>query len=173
MEADEAFYGGYREKGMRGRSKNDKKSTMILAIEKRLASSGPRKWIAGNARIEVIQDADAATLTDFMHRNVQPKTSVLTDAWRGYGAFKAAGFAHTGVIASGEAAGEHLPLVHITFSNLKAWLNGTFHGVSKKHLHRHLREWNYRFNRRNGSVADFVLSRMATRAGTSYRALVA
>ena len=59
------------------------------------------------------------------------------------------------------------------FSNLKAWLNGTFHGVSKKHLARNLREWNYRFKRRNGPVADFVLARMATKPRTTYCALIA
>lgn len=173
VEADETFYGGYREKGMRGRSKNDKKATVVLAVEKRLADRGPRKWIAGNARIEVIGSADAETLTSFMKRNVRPKARIITDGWRGYNGLKDAGFRHQGVIASGEAAGEHLPLVHIMFSNMKAWLNGTHHGVSKKHLHRYLREWNYRFNRRNGPVADFVLARMATRTGITYQALTA
>lgn len=173
IEADETFYGGYREKGLKGRSRNPKKAMMVLAVEKRLAAKGPRKWIAGNARIEVIDHADAPTLTGFMKRHVKPQTHVLTDGWRGYGALKAAGFNHTGVIASGEAAGEHLPIVHIMFSNLKAWLNGTHHGVSKKHLHRYLREWNYRFNRRNGNTAEFVLARLATRPGVTYQTLTA
>jgi hypothetical protein len=35
------------------------------------------------------------------------------------------------------------------FSTIKAWLIGTHHGVSAKHLPRYLREWVYRFNRRN------------------------
>jgi transposase len=35
------------------------------------------------------------------------------------------------------------------FSKIKAWLVGTHHGVSAKHLPRYLREWSYRFNRRN------------------------
>lgn len=172
IEADETFYGGYREKGMKGRSANPKKAMVVLAVEKVLATKGSRQWIAGNARIEVIGNADATTLTSFMKRHVKPQTRILTDGWRGYNALKDAGFAHTGVIASGEAAGEHLPLVHTIFSNLKAWLNGTHHGVSKKHLHRYLREWNYRFNRRNGPVADFVLNRLANNQTVTYAALV-
>lgn len=173
IEADETFYGGYREKGMKGRSRNPKKAMILLAVEKRLANKGPRKWIAGNARIEVIDNADAPTLTGFMKRHVQPQTRVLTDGWRGYQGLKVAGFRHTGVIASGKAAGEHLPIVHVMFSNLKAWLNGTHHGVSKKHLHRYLREWNYRFNRRNGNTAEFVLARLATKPGVTYQSLTA
>jgi hypothetical protein len=39
--------------------------------------------------------------------------------------------------------------IHTLFSNIKAWLIGTHHGVSAKHLPRYLREWSYRFNRRN------------------------
>jgi hypothetical protein len=41
------------------------------------------------------------------------------------------------------------PIIHTLFSNIKAWLVGTHHGVSAKHLPRYLREWSYRFNRRN------------------------
>lgn len=173
IEADETFYGGYREKGMRGRSKNDKKAMLVLAVEQKMATKGPRKWIAGNARIEVIENADVATLNGFMKRHVKPKTRIITDGWRGYNGLKDAGFKHHGVIASGEAAGENLPIVHIMFSNLKAWLNGTHHGVSKKHLHRYLKEWNYRFNRRNGPVVDFVLNRLANNRGVTYQSLVA
>jgi hypothetical protein len=33
-----------------------------------------------------------------------------------------------------------LPIVHVLFSNVKTWLNGTFHGVSAKHLPRYARE---------------------------------
>ncbi|WP_295630618.1 IS1595 family transposase [Novosphingobium sp.] len=172
IEADETFYGGYREKGRRGRAMNPKKAMLVLAVEKVLATKGNREWVAGNARIEVIETADAATLTNFMKRNVAPKARIITDGWRGYNGLKDAGFRHTGVIASGEAAGEQLPMVHIMFSNLKAWLNGTHHGVSKKHLHRYLREWNYRFNRRNGPVADFILNRLANQQGVTYAALV-
>ena len=173
IEADETFYGGYREKGRRGRAKNDKKAQIVLAVEKVLATKGPRKWIAGNARIEIIANADSDTLVGFIKRNVKPDTHVLTDGWRGYNALKGEGFRHTGVIASGEAAGEHLPMVHVMFSNMKAWLNGTHHGVSIKHLHRYLREWNYRFNRRNGPVAEFVLNRLANQPTVTYAALTA
>ena len=49
----------------------------------------------------------------------------------------------------GPNAAEFFPIVHTIFSNIKAWLVGTHHGVSAKHLPRYLREWEYRFNRRN------------------------
>jgi hypothetical protein len=41
-----------------------------------------------------------------------------------------------------------------------SWLNGTFHGVSAKHLPCYAREWNYRFNRRRriADLSHFLLS---------------
>ncbi len=44
-------------------------------------------------------------------------------------------------------AAVHFPIIHTLFSNLKAWLVGSHHGVSAKHLARYLRAWAYRFNR--------------------------
>ncbi len=41
-----------------------------------------------------------------------------------------------------------MPIVHLVFSNLKTWLNGTHHGVSAKHLQACLNEFTFRFNRR-------------------------
>src|SRR6202140_4275297 len=57
---------------------------------------------------------------------------------------------HTPVVQDDAAnAGEFFPIIHTLFSNITAWLVGTHHGVSAKHLPRYLREWSYRFNRRN------------------------
>ena len=41
-----------------------------------------------------------------------------------------------------------LPKVHIAIGNLKAFLNGTFHGVSHRYLQEYLDEFCYRYNRR-------------------------
>ena len=45
--------------------------------------------------------------------------------------------------------GRFLPIVHLVFSNLKAWLQGTHHGrVEPQHLQAYLNEFTFRFNRR-------------------------
>jgi hypothetical protein len=66
-------------------------------------------------------------------------------------------------------------LANLSFSNAKSWLNGTFHGVSKKHLPRYACEWNYRFNRhhRIPDLAPFVLRHAANRSTTTRRQVVA
>jgi hypothetical protein len=64
-------------------------------------------------------------------------------------------------------AAEFFPIIHTLFSNIKAWLVGTHHGVSAKHLPRYLREWSYRFNRRNLSDGlDRYLIRRAVECAT-------
>ncbi len=67
-----------------------------------------------------------------------------------------------------------MAIVHALFSNVKAWLNGAYHGVGAKHLPRHAREWNYRFNRRarTADLADFVLQRAVAQPTITYRQLI-
>ncbi len=59
------------------------------------------------------------------------------------------------------------------FSNLKTWLLGTHHGVSRKHLPAHLNEFVFRLNRRFYPLRSFnsVLG-IATRVvGPTYAGL--
>jgi hypothetical protein len=69
-------------------------------------------------------------------------------------------------------AGQFFPIIDTLFSNIKAWLAGTHHSVSAKHLPRYLRalrEWSYRFNRRNlrrSDGLDLYLIRRAVECAT-------
>jgi len=94
-----------------------------------------------------------AKLGAFLKANVAANSHLLTDGFAGYrGGDAALGehLKHTPVVQDDSAnAGQFFPIIHTLFSNIKAWLVGTHHGVSAKHLPRYLREWSYRFNRRN------------------------
>ena len=70
---------------------------------------------------------------------------------------------------------EVLRWAHILFGNLKAWIRGTFHGVSKKHMPRYLDEFVYRFNRRwpDADLFRFVLARSIESDPCPYRRLTA
>jgi transposase-like protein len=110
-------------------------------------------FFAGNARIAVLPAATGAELGAFLKANVAAQSHLLTDGFAGYRGGDAGlseHLKHTPLI-QGEAAnaGAFFPIIHTLFSNIKAWLVGTHHGVSAKHLPRYLREWSYRFNRRN------------------------
>ena len=165
LEADETFIGGRGDPSSPGRSTaNPDKSLVVAAVEKVPAPKNKKGkhghavkrqhgFFAGDARIAVLPAATGAELGAFLKANVATQSRLLTDGFAGYrGRAAALGeyLKHTPVVQGESAnAGAFFPIIHTLFSNIKAWLVGTHHGVSAKHLPRYLREWSYRFNRRN------------------------
>src|SRR5947207_7244471 len=165
LEADETFIGGRGDPTSLGRSTAyPDKSLVVAAVEKvpapknrkgkhRHAVKRQHGFFAGNARIAVLPAATGAELGAFLKANVAANSHLLTDGFAGYRGRDAAlgeHLKHTPVIQDeGVNAGEFFPIIRTLFSNIKAWLVGTHHWVSAKHLPRYLREWSYRFNRRN------------------------
>jgi hypothetical protein len=115
-------------------------------------------------------------LGGFVEDVVDPsRATVHTDAWQGYAALPRRGFHHSSETqGTGERAKELLPWVHTIFSNLKTWLRGTYHGVSKKHLDSYL-QFVYRFNRRGFEQALFehVIGAATTASPLTYDQLTA
>jgi transposase-like protein len=142
VEADETFVGGPRSGGKRGRGAPNK--TMVLvAVERREAS-------AGALALQVVPDGSWDSLGPELRGVIEGKnTTVHTDDWSGYLPLAQNGVRHRPrTQGAPERAAAILPWAHIVASNLKAWLLGTFRGVSPKHLQRYLDEFVYRFNRR-------------------------
>lgn len=153
VEVDETLVGG-RTKG-EGKGVHHK-VTVVAAIEVRprpLGASGKKRkksLYAGRLRLRLVPDRSGATLTQFVQESVVPGAVVRTDGWEGYNELSAMGYVHEPMVLGGDGAktDAHLPLIHIAFSNLKTWLMGTHHGVSKHHLPAYLNEFVFRFNRR-------------------------
>lgn len=153
VEVDETLVGG-RTKG-EGRGVHHK-VTVIGAIEVRprpLSKDGKKRkkaLCAGRLRLRLVPNRGATTLTRFVQESVAPGAVVRTDGWDGYDGLNVLGYAHEPMVLDGDGAktDTHLPMIHIAFSNLKTWLMGTHHGVSKKHLPAYLNEFVFRFNRR-------------------------
>jgi transposase-like protein len=82
--------------------------------------------------------------------NVTLGSTVRTDGWVGYRGLAELGYTHDSLALGGDPdkAEKHLPMIHLVFSNLKAWILGTHHGVSQQHLQAYLNEYVFRFNRR-------------------------
>jgi hypothetical protein len=101
-------------------------------------------FFAGTARIAVLPAATGAELGAFLKANVAAGSHLLTDgfaSYRGRDAALGEHLTHTSVVQDeGANAGEFFPIIHTLFSNIKAWLVGTHHGVSAKHLPRYLRD---------------------------------
>lgn len=171
VEIDETWVGG-RTKG-EGRGVHHK-ALVIAAVEVRERKEGDalaasrnthakgkplrRRIYAGRLRLRLLPARQGAAARKFIRQNVEKSTTVRTDGWSGYASLKRLGYAHDPEVlyGDGEATDEHLPMVHIVFSNLKTWLRGTHHGVSQKHLQAYLNEYVFRFNRRFYPMTSFA-----------------
>jgi transposase-like protein len=169
VEADETFVGGSRAGGKRGRGAPNK--TMVAVLVERKEQS------AGAAFLAVVPDGSFESLGPTLRGAIQgADTTLVTDGHKGYLPLRDQGVDHEAHVQGTPArAGEILPWVHVIISNLKAWLLGTFRGVSPKHLDRYLLEFTYRLNRRR--IADglffYVTRRAAQGAPLPYHRLTA
>lgn len=118
------------------------------------------------------EGAGGQALIGFVKINVEPGSTVKTDGWEGYSGLRRAGYRHI-VVSDKDGGGPSLPRIHRVFSNLKSWLIGTHHGVSKQHLPAYLNEFVFRFNRRKTPLAAFqtVLGLAKERLGPTYSGL--
>lgn len=159
IEADESTIGGPA-KGKRGRGVTAAKykSLIIGAVEVITYENkqGKRCERAGRLRRSTVDNAGAVTIRDFLTQNVEAGSTVRTDGWPGSSDEALGGSTHRmQVVRTPERAHQVAPHVHRVFSNLKAWLNGTHHGVEPRYLQRYLDEFVFRFNRRNTPMAAF------------------
>lgn len=164
VEVDESYIGAPKE-GARGRGANGK-ALIIGAVE--CSNGAPRRL-----RFRIIERLDMPTLHKFVHEVTEEGSTVQTDGNPSYVGIKRK---HRPMVASrpGQDPDEVLPCYHLAVSNLKAWLQGTFHGaVRKQHLQAYLNEYAFRFNRRNNLHAAFqtLLGLAPKVTGPTYRGL--
>jgi transposase-like protein len=154
VEMDDSFFGPKGKKRGRG---SERKCTVLCAVS--LYQDRQGREHPGFAHMQVVDDASASTIENFLERlGCGPTTeegqdlleSIRTDGWRSYGkAAKSKDMSHYKVILRDpKAAGKLLPWVHRIISNAKAVIRGAHRGVSEKHLQAYLSEICYRFNRR-------------------------
>lgn len=171
VEVDESYVGGQK-KGQRGRGAKGK-AIVAASVEVRTREGAPGTY-AGRLRLGVVPDVSGKTLCGFVKDTAELGTIIRTDGWVGYCGLKKLGFDHRPEVEeSPENASKLFPHVHRVFSNLKAWLIGTHHGVSPHHLPAYLNEYVFRFNRRGTPMAAFqtVLGLADERLGPTYDAL--
>ena len=145
VEMDETYIGGHRI-GPRGRGALGK-SLVLVAVERIPTQSGHTR--AGRCRLRQVDDADEDSILNFLQDYVAKGTLVHTDGWPSYSNIEDYGYAHDPFILKDPTqASKVFPHVHRVIGNLKAWIIGTFHGVSPKHMQAYLNEYAFRFNRR-------------------------
>jgi len=173
VEVDETYVGGATQGEGRGRHHKTLVVGMVEVMPRKKAlgpdpnlPSGQRPqhqgghgrgFIAGRLRLQVVPDRKQETLEPMVLANVQKKAEVRTDGWTGYDNLRELGYRHIPVAIKGDQTktDQHLPMIHIVFGNLDAWLLGTHHGVSSVHLQGYLNEFVFRFNRRFWPMVGF------------------
>jgi len=85
-----------------------------------------RPTYAGRLRLRVVPDRRGHTLERFVVESVTRGSDVRTDGWEGYDNIVNLGYQHQPIVMEGdpERIDEHLPMIHLVFSNLKTWLRG-------------------------------------------------
>lgn len=139
LEMDEGFFGGRKNK----RPHAPRRTPVWVAVERR--GNGCRF-----AAMAVLPARTRAAIAAVVAPKVQLPATFRTDGAYQYawvGRHRWYGHAPRKVCAAQYAAQE-LPWVHTLIANTKRFVLGTHHGVSRKHLHRYLAEYCYRFNRR-------------------------
>jgi transposase-like protein/predicted RNA-binding Zn-ribbon protein involved in translation (DUF1610 family) len=145
VELDEAYVGGRRSGGKRGRGAPGK--TIVMGLASR----------DGNMKAVVIPDVKKATLRGVVLDNVEPGSVVSTDELVSYNLLAGDGFKH-GVVKHGEKeyahydyrSGEtfHVNTVEGFWRLFKASVRSTHVQISSKHMQRYLSEFTFRASNR-------------------------
>jgi transposase-like protein len=144
VELDDAYVGGERTGGKRGRGAPGK-TPFVAAVE----TTPEGKPIRLKLR-RVISFCSHA-MSNFAKRSLDPACEVVSDGLACFGAVADAGCQHqiiktgSGATAARTAA---FKWVNTALGNIKAAINGTYRAIHAKHVPRYLAEFEYRFNRR-------------------------
>ena len=140
VELDEAFFGATRAGSKRGRG--TEKATVLVGVS--LNEKRKPQFV----KMKVIENVKGETLAQFAKENISAGSFISSDAYKSYNKLCDEGFVHEGKKFSLKEDPEHLKWLHVIVSNVKAFVNGTYHGLDDKHLQSYLNEFSWRFNRR-------------------------
>lgn len=146
VEMDEAFFGGKHE-GKRGRG-SENKTQVEVALQ--LNYLGNPQYL----KMKVIPNAKGETLLDFAHKNIQKGAVIHSDVFKSYHALSG-NYVMDMQKYDPKTESNHLKWLHIMISNIKANIEGAYHGLGGKYLQRYLDEFCYRFNRRRSEKTMF------------------
>ena len=139
VEVDETYIGGKRSGGKRGRGAPNK--TVVFGMLER----------DGDVMTKVVPDVRKKTLQPIIKENVEKDSTVNSDELASYSGLGKAGYDHETV---NHGAGEyvdgdcHVNGLEGFWARLKLSIRGTHVHVSKKHLEKYVKEFEYRYNRR-------------------------
>jgi transposase-like protein len=157
VEIDETYVGG-KVKGRGVKAGKDNKARVVALVERK-----------GRARSFQVEHVTAKTLRPIINEHVHGWSQVMTDDSTVYPhVLKHRVASHDVVCHSKEeyvrhedGRSIHTNTVEGFFSILKRGIFGTFHHVSRQHLHRYLSEFDFRYNSRettDGERAELAIN---------------
>jgi transposase-like protein len=171
VEVDDAYLGGERPGGERGRGAAGK--TPIVAAVETTPERRPKRL-----RLTVVKGFRKKEVERIAKRDFAPGANVVSDGLSCWPAVEKAGCTHFPMVTgAGKRAANWTPFrwVNTTLGNVKTAIAGTYHHVSAKHAQSYLASFAYRFNRR--SQLDSIVERLAWAATRTapqpYRVIVA
>jgi transposase-like protein len=151
VEVDETYVGGKpRKDGTKHKTGRGTKKTPVAVLVER----------NGNARARVIPNVTGKTLKAAINEHVEPEARINTDDFRSYRSLTYNWPGGHDVVK--HSIGEYSRGSACTntaesfFALLKRGVFGVFHAVSKKHLHRYVSEFEFRWNTRKDHDGERV-----------------
>lgn len=181
LQLDIVFVGGKTRSGVQGKTDQ---VPVIIAVEIRRqevrnhkTKKISKRGIAGRIRMQKLSDKTAASVDKFVIDCLALGSTIVSDDGTEFTNLRNLGFDHRPVPMRGdrEKMDKYLPMISRVTTNLKTWIDGTYHGVGKQHLQTYLNEFMFRFNRRFVRAVSFrTLLRLGTQhAGLTYREIYA
>jgi len=155
IEIDDAYLGGERSGGKRGRGAAGKMP--IVAAVETTAERRPRRL-----RLSVVKGFRKKEVERLAERDFAAGSNVVSDGLSCWPAVEKAGCQHFPMATgSGKRAASWAPFkwVNTCLGNIKNAIAGTYHHVSAKHAQSYLTSFAYRFNRR--FQLDSIVERLA------------
>src|SRR6202034_3507927 len=144
IELDDAYLGGERTGGKRGRGAPGK-TPFVAAVETTPEGKPVR------LKLRRVPSFCSRSLSTVAKRSLDPTSEVISDGLACFGAVTDAGCSHQIVKTGSGAAAARTPTfrwVNTALGNIKAAIVGTYRAIEQKHVPRYLAEFEYRFNRR-------------------------
>ena len=144
IEMDDAYLGGARSGGKRGRGAAGK-TPFIAAVETTIERR-PRR-----IKLKTVKGFRKKEVERFAKAEIEPRSSAVSDGLSCWPAVTKADVDHFPMrTGSGRQAAQWVPFkwVNTVLGNIKTAITGTYHHVSPKHAERYLASFAYRFNRR-------------------------
>lgn len=157
VEVDETYIGGKSRMGKRGRG-SERKTPVVALVER-----------GGRIRTKPVERVSAKALKTAIRQNVRKDARIMTDdfsSYHGLGREFAGGHEIVNHGAHEYVRGDvHVNNAESFFALLKRGVHGTFHHVSKQHLHRYCDEFGFRWDHRKVTDGERTVAAIRGAAG--------